>query len=102
MSNKIPIMDCDGYPTDETIKTIEKWKIHNKQDMVDLLEYVEEAWYYPDYFTRYPGEQYAVSTGGWSGNEDLIAAMNTNYIFWMFCWVESRRGGHYKFEVPNV
>jgi len=38
-----------------------------------------------------------VSTGGWSGNEELIGAMRMNFILWSQWWWSSRRGGHYVF-----
>ena len=39
-----------------------------------------------------------ISTGGWSGNEDLIGAMQNNAMLWIMTWVSSRRGGHYTFH----
>jgi hypothetical protein len=33
-----------------------------------------------------------------SGNEDLIAAMQENEMWWTLHWQEIRRGGHYKFK----
>jgi hypothetical protein len=47
------------------------------------------------------GRTYHVSTGGWSGNEEILSAMQDNLIFWMVCWQEHKRGGHYVFELPN-
>ena len=41
------------------------------------------------------------STGGWSGNESLISAMQDNVIFWHLHWVQSRRGGHYVFDITK-
>ena len=37
-------------------------------------------------------------TGGWSGNEDLIRALQKSY-FWSF-WRISKVGGHYYFKIP--
>lgn len=45
--------------------------------------------------------RYTFSTGGWSGNEDLIRAMEQNWMIWSLTWVQSRRGGHYIFEDPK-
>jgi len=36
-------------------------------------------------------------TGGWSGNEEIIRAMQDNRVWWGMFWESSRRGGHYEF-----
>lgn len=38
-------------------------------------------------------------TGGWSGNESVIAALQGS-AFWFFYWESSHRGGAFTFEVP--
>ena len=40
-------------------------------------------------------------TGGWSGNEQIVGAMQKTY-FWVFYWQLSRRGGHYWFEIKFI
>jgi hypothetical protein len=102
MSNKLePEFDEDGYPTEDTLSAIEKWNCVGRQAKLDLLEYVRKAWRYPDYFSI-EDDDYHISTAGWSGNEDLIRAMRDNFLFWGMCWVQSRRGGHYIFEVEDT
>jgi len=94
------------YPTDEELDLIESWDYN---DFKGLMLVIEDLWSYPDYFSVEVGKsfinkkvlKYDISTGGWSGNEDIIAAMMDNTMFWSLCWEESRRGGHYKFEVKN-
>ena len=43
--------------------------------------------------------RFEISTGGWSGNEDMIAAMRRNFFLWHLSWVQQRVGGHFIFEV---
>ncbi len=101
-----PTFDKDGYPTEETRKAIAEWP---REDFDGLMKFVHDAWTYPEYF-RY-GEienrskeklmRYDISTAGWSGNEEIVGAMKENVMFWTLCWVQSRRGGHYIFEVKK-
>ncbi len=91
------MFDKDGYPTDETLEKIKSWPDTNFDG---LMQFVEAAWYYPDYFSLDQDGVYHISTGGWSGNEEVINALGENTMFWLMCWKSSRRGGHYEFEVP--
>jgi len=38
------------------------------------LEFAREVWYYPE-FWEVDGREHRLSTGGWSGNESVIGAM---------------------------
>ncbi len=49
-----------------------------------------------------PKIQYTISTYGWSGNELIIAALQDRLYFWDSCWVQSRRGGHYIFQIETT
>ena len=96
--------DDAGYPTDKTLDIIREWDDLTPSGRVALLDYVQEAWRYPERVDRWVGNeekkliQYNFSTGGWSGNEDLIGALMDNNVFWLLCWHSSRRGGHYTFQ----
>lgn len=94
-------LDEEGYPTEETLQAIRDWPIgHYRQ----LLEYVRRTWYYPDrvwILQTLPTLRYALSTGGWSGNEELLGALEENRVFWGTCWFLSQRGGYHEFEVPD-
>ncbi len=74
-------------------------------DFKGLMQYVKEIWAYADWGWSETGQAagfynlYSISTAGWSGNELLIEALKSNHMFWLTCWQESRRGGHYKFKV---
>lgn len=92
-------MDADGYPTSAELKKIQKWP---HTDLEGLLKYVRERWAYADMgYWRQTRHRYYVSTAGWSGNESIIGALEKNYVFWAICWVQSRRGGHYIFELKR-
>jgi hypothetical protein len=95
----IELLDDDGYPTDEFLEKIKTWDYKDGFD--ELLEFAMEGHIYPNYWSRekIDGKSvWKISTGGWSGNESIIQALKQNAIFWMVCWVQSRRGGHYIFE----
>ena len=96
-----PTFDQDGYPTEETCQIIEKWVLKEPKDWYDLMEFVHEAWNYKNYF-RVRGRFYRLATGGWSGNEDIISSLKTNYMFWGLCWHMSKRGGCHLFELPEL
>ena len=92
-------LDEDGYPNDFALEKITKWE-WNQTDK--LFEFMREIWKYDYWEVVDDGEKitYNISTIGWSGNESIISALKENYIIWHFTWVQSRRGGHYIFELP--
>lgn len=88
--------DADGYPDERDLERIREWPW---ADFPGLMEFVRSIWWMPEWGWRKHGAQYSISTGGWSGNESIIAALADNRLFWMTCWESSRRGGHYTFTV---
>jgi hypothetical protein len=75
-------------------------------DFKGLMEFCRKAWKWETYFNIKEDENESsktliceISTGGWSGNESIIGALQDNMMFWMMCWEQSRRGGHYIFNV---
>lgn len=98
-------LDDDGYPTDEALLKIREWP---DSDFHGLMDYVKSLWYFQEYFCV--GEaldignekvtEYRLSTGGWSGNEDIIGAIHTNTMVQALYWWSSRRGGHYVYRAP--
>jgi hypothetical protein len=108
--DKHPMLDKDGYPTDHCLQIIKNW---HWSDSKGWFEFIKEYWWAPDFGwqeANVPHEfrenkivhQFQISTGGWSGNESIIRAMERNGMMWHFNWVQSRRGGHYIFEIYNV
>ena len=104
------------YPSRAELRRIRSWNLVADKDELKFefgafMYYVRSLWWNPEWGwtvrkrrVRTVGgrlvRRYEISTGGWSGNEDLIGAMMANNSFWMLAWSSSRRGGHYVFEVP--
>lgn len=107
-------LDTDGYPTVEILDIISRW---HWCDAKDYFAFIKELWAYSDsgyweeeivtvddFSGRKYNEQrirYNISTAGWSGNESIIRAMQNNEMMWHLNWVQSRRGGHYIFELTE-
>jgi hypothetical protein len=112
--SKIDPLDEDGYPTEVVLEAISNWHWTDTRAMFD---YIHDLWAYADdgYWKekevmvddhgniKYekPRLRYYISTAGWSGNESIIKAMKENAMFWTLNWVQSRRGGHYIFELKE-
>ena len=93
-----PTFCPQGYPTDETLDAVKLWPWQKSRE---LFAFLKTAWKYPEYFTEKEDGVYDISTGGWSGNESLISALEQNVMVWRTCWESSRRGGHYEFDLPE-
>jgi hypothetical protein len=100
-------LDEDGYPTAELLDLIEHW---NYLALSELFEFIKPLWRFADSgywkecesideITGKKSYCYHLSTAGWSGNESIIHAMQVNRLVWSLTWVQSRRGGHYIFEL---
>lgn len=109
MSEYIEI-EMDGeYPTEEALSAIEAWPLPPDGDCRPLFEAMRSVWRWEAYFQSTEGDdhfgtpftQYAISTGGWSGHEDMLGALERNRMVWSMTWAEVRRGGHYVFEVRH-
>ena len=85
------------YPTEDELKKIVEWP---HSDFKGLMDFIHSIWEYAEcgYWVQ-KHKRYYVSTAGLSGNEDIISALEKNLIFWIMCWQQSKRGGHYIFHV---
>ena len=101
------MLDDDGYPTEEWLQFIKSYK---PDESLPLLTFVKmvlvDGWHMSDWgfklHKKYKGKhKLELHTGGWSGNEETIAAIKSNmwlthfqmrYVMW-------RTGGHYYFEL---
>lgn len=94
------MLDQHGYPTEETLETIEKWD-YISTGPVPLLEYVVENWNYGIHESWFKAETFSLATGGWSGNEDVLEALRNNFLFWAMHWDSSHRGGKVVFHLTR-
>lgn len=95
-------MTADGYPDEDDLRRIAAWP---HEDFGGLLDFVRERWMYASVGYWKADAVLGIlnaSTGGWSGNESLVAALGNNRMFWTLCWISSRRGGHYEFDLTRV
>jgi hypothetical protein len=102
-------LDEDGYPTNDALHLIEEWHF---SDPKGFFAFIESIWHLRSWgWTEGVGEhdwdkdkevyRYNISTAGWSGNESIIKSMQKNEMMWFSNWVQSRRGGHYIFELKE-
>ena len=86
----------DPYPTDDELAALEH--LAKGQNHLATVSAIIALWYYPDR-AQWNGQVLELSTGGWSGNEDVIAVIQNTWFWWQ-CWDTSKRGGYYKFVIP--
>jgi hypothetical protein len=106
-----PTFDSNGYPTEETLERIRTWPIKHEDEFLAAMDFAGRAWSYPDRWQREddwpdpdlfdrPCTRYTFSTGGWSGNESIVSAIEANMILQMVGVWSWRRGGHYEYRFP--
>jgi len=88
------------YPSDEDLEKISKWEVTRESSAAALFDFIEDIWN-TDYGTfNRKGRTIKLVTGGWSGNESIISAINQQA--WSNCWEESKRGGLHVFKIPKI
>ena len=103
------LLDDDGYPTEYALDLIWFWHFSDPRGWFDFIQGI---WYYREWgwkeaqaideiFQEKKITALYVSTAGWSGNESIIRAMEKNSMLWFITWAQSRRGGHYIFEIKD-
>jgi hypothetical protein len=111
MTDLAPSFDADGYPTAETLETIERWPWRAADT---CLDFVRAAWHWPEYVreditageaevlhAEPRGRYVRFATGGWSGNESLIAALRHNQKIHFLCWRLTAFGGLHIYQYPD-
>lgn len=80
--------------------TREEMSILNTNDFFEGVSIIEKHWNQNYGTFDIEGKNGTVTleltTGGWSGNEEIIDIL-CNKMFWFLWWQESKRGGYYKF-----
>jgi len=92
-------MDNEGYPEDAVIKAITEYVPDDRTGWTDLVNLIKAAWNEPMGSLRQEGSRLILVTGGWSGNEEVIGALQSNRLFWACCWDLSKRGGYFEFDL---
>ena len=94
-------LDSDDYPTDKTLKSIRDWpETKSWEELMEQISFLFDPYGRCQY--NESRKIWEVATGGWSGCEDIIGALEENSMFWLFCWVSSKRGGYFEFETGRV
>lgn len=98
------------YPRESELEQIKNWDY--KLGAKSLVEFIESIWWMTDWgFKLYKGRDklfrktvmiLQLHTGGWSGNESIISALEHNFIFWSMSFWKHYRGGHYYFQIPMM
>ncbi len=105
---KIPeiLLDDEGYPTDEYIAFIKGYTSKTMPIINFVLDILQDNWQYGEWGFKlgrvYKGvRKLELHTGGWSGNEEIIAAITSNIWLTAFKmkYVKWYTGGHYYFEI---
>lgn len=91
----------EDYPTHEELERIKHWPIG---DWIGFAEYVCSIWHYGHPWARIIKHRdgtrtLRLATGGWSGNESIVSAVDSN-MFGFSCWQKSERGGLHVYKIP--
>lgn len=89
-----------GYPLEQELKIIQTTVV-GSHNFHAFMETVRKSWNWDkDYFIC-NGDTYELHTCGWSGNEEVIAALQKNVMFWLMYWKRTTTGGHYIFSADR-
>jgi hypothetical protein len=97
--------DKDGYPTKAELKFLEqngRLCVNSQEAVEKYIDFIEGIWKYSEsmfHFREYHGDIIIeMHSGGWSGNEEIIGALQRTF-FWFLFWEKSTRGGHHYFKI---
>lgn len=96
--------DANGYPTEEWLDYIRNYQPDESVPLTLFIDFLRDGWWMPDWgfhvTRKYKGEcKLKLSTGGWSGNSEVIDALMSNIILMAHLrFVSKYAGGHYTFK----
>lgn len=98
------LLDHGRYPTRHALRTVRTWTGPMKTLVDDVLvPTIQETYGIVDFCTdvSFGSEvvRLSLSTGGWSGCEMVIDALQKT-AYWHISWHLSQRGGRHVLEVP--
>lgn len=93
--------DRDGYPTDETLEIIADVNAWPWDRYDAWIAFCRDAYSERRGWIRETPKTLVFVTGGWSGNESVIGAMERNFVFSRF-WRASKRGGLHVWDSVEV
>lgn len=102
---------ADDYPTDEELDRLERWPM---RDTAGALDFARSLWHWPEWgvsellapeetaiVRAESGDRFLrLATGGWSGNESIISALNANSGVRAIAWRLTARGGLHIYKYP--
>lgn len=94
-------IDGDGYPTEVALTVIREWRPDPDEGYGALIEFIGPIFEHHGKIVK-TGGVVEIVTGGWSGCEDAIEALQENQVFWLMCWLETVRGGGYSFAAGGI
>lgn len=98
--NMNPVIDIDGYPTDETVEFLSSYK--NFTDVKEAMDFALKALEKLPYATIKKENNYIyIATGGWSGCEDILRAMKSNLYFSHLLIATLSGGGYYYVDLSK-
>jgi len=91
------------YPSEETLDQIQNHPLATRQDLMELLELIRSEWWMAETGFNLVGVNVlhlTLITGGWSGNESILQALQQHTLFMPMFWQKSIRGGRHYFRIP--
>lgn len=95
----------DRYPDEEELERIRTWPHDDFHGLMEFVGNVVEGYghvkinYDRTKDCGHKENNYELVTGGWSGNETVVSALQDNHLFWAMCWRATIRGGLFIFHV---